>query len=326
VFYNLMKHPHFTYLALIAGAPAAFAAQTPAEAIVAGRTAIEAKQFDRAIIVMQDAIPAATMLKDEKEKANALAAIHFYSALAFSELERDDKAREELREFFRFRPEAAKLDESKYPVPFVRAFNDIASTLTRSSSGKTRDNSFDTAYPGFNPDALTKPRERKISEWGRSPEFVLIANDNEQREWGKLTDDESRRDFISRFWQRRDPNFREEFERRVAFADATFGNEGTRGSITDRGRVFVLIGIPNRVTLTPLYQSRVLPSRLGDMSNKQGTLERWVFDRERLPVPLPRQSVEFVFIDAPDYGDHILQRDAYTIKELDAVKKKYSGQ
>jgi len=33
-----------------------------------------------------------------------------------------------------------------------------------------------------------------------------------------------------------------------------------------------------------------------------------------------------VFIDAPEYGDHILQRDAYTIKELDAVKKKYSGQ
>src|SRR6185369_9831723 len=116
------------------------------------------KQFDRAIIVMQDAIPAATMLTNEKEKASALAAIHFYSALAFSELERDDKAREELREFFRFRPEAAKLDESKYPVPFIRTFNDVASTVTR-SSGKTRANSFDTAYPGFNPYALTAPRE-----------------------------------------------------------------------------------------------------------------------------------------------------------------------
>jgi hypothetical protein len=111
----------------------------------------------------------------------------------------------------------------------------------------------------------------------------------------------------------------------VAFADDTFGSERTRGSLSDRGRVFVLIGVPNRVTLKPLYQSNVLPSRLGDAGNKQGTMERWVFDRDRLPVPLPRQAIEFVFIDAPDYGDHILQRDAYTIKELDAVKKKYSG-
>jgi GWxTD domain-containing protein len=324
-----MKRPPWTYLAVIAAAPAAFAAQTPAEAIAAGRAAIATKQFDRAIIVMQDAIPAATMLKDEKEKANALAAIHFYSALAFNELERDDKTREELREFFRFRQGAVKLDESKYPVPFVRAFNEVAPAIGPATGGgsgnRSRANSFDSAYPGFNAFSTTKPVERKISEWAKSPESVLIANDTERRDWGKLTDDDARRDFVSRFWRRRDPKVREEFERRVAFADDAFANESTRGSLTDRGRVFVLIGIPNRVTLKPLYASRVLPTRIADASNKQGTMETWVFDRERLPVPLPRQAIEFVFIDAPDYGDHILQNDAYSIKELDAVKKKYAG-
>jgi GWxTD domain-containing protein len=320
-----MKTTRWTYLAIVAAAPAAFAAQTPAEAIAAGRAAIELKQFDRAIIVMQDAIPAATMLKDEKAKANALAAIHFYSALAFSELERDDKAREELREFFRFRPDAAKLDESKYPVPFVRAFKDVQTSAPRARDN-TRANSFNQAYPGFNEFALTKPRERPVSEWGKSPDFVLLANEQEKRDWEKLTNDNERREFISRFWQRRDARFREEFERRVAFADDTFANERTRGSLTDRGRVFVLVGVPSRVMLQPLLGTNVLPSRLGDIRDKQGTLERWVFERDRLPVPLPRQTVDFVFIDAPDYGDHILQRDAYTIKELDAVKKKYSGQ
>jgi len=252
-----MKQPAWTYLAVIAAAPAAFAAQTPAEAIAAGRAAIEMKQYDRAIIVMQDAIPAATMLKDEKEKANALAAIHFYSALAFSELERDDKTREELREFFRFRQGGVKLDESKYPVPFVRAFNDVAPTVRPGNSGGTgvnrsRANSFDSAYPGFNAFSTTKPVERKISEWAKSPESVLIATDTERRDWGKLTDDDARRDFVSHFWQRRDSKFRDEFERRVAFADDVFANERTRGSLTDRGRVFVLIGIPNRVTQQPL--------------------------------------------------------------------------
>lgn len=320
-----MKRPTWTYLAVVAAAPAAaFGAQTPAEAIAAGRTAIEAKQYDRAIIVMQDAIPAATMLKDEKEKANALAAIHFYSALAFSELERDDKAREELREFFRFRPSPSKLDASKYPVPFVRVFEELAPAATQ-RDGRLRANSFDSAYPGFNPYGMTKPRERKISEWNRSPEFVLIATEAEQREWAKLTDDESRRDFVSRFWRRRDPKFHDEFDRRVAFADETFGNEGARGSITDRGRVFVLVGTPHRVTIQPMNATRVLPTRLGDLRNRQGTVEHWLYDREQLPVPLPKQNIDFVFIDAPDYGNYILQRDAYTIKELDAVKKKYAG-
>jgi GWxTD domain-containing protein len=324
VFSNVMKQHPWSYLAVIAAAPAAFAAQTPAEAIAAGRAAIEMKQFDRAIIVMQDAIPAATMLTNEKEKASALAAIHFYSALAFSELERDDKTREELREFFRFRPDAAKLEESKYPVPFVRAFNEVASTLPRITA-HARANSFDLAYPGFNGFAMTKPRERAISEWNKSPEFVLLATEQEQRDWAKLADDDARRDFVSKFWSRRGVEFREEFERRAAFADDRFGSESLRGSLTDRGRVFVLVGIPNRVTIKPLYGSRVLPSRLGDINNKQGSMEQWIYERERLPVPLPVQQLEFDFIDAPDYGDHILQRDAYTIKELDAVKKKYAG-
>src|SRR3954447_14376399 len=235
-----MKRSSWTYLAVVAASPAAFAAQTPAEAIVAGRTAIEAKQFDRAIIVMQDAIPAATMLKDEKEKAGALAAIHFYSALAFSELELDDKAREELREFFRFRPAAGKLDESRYPVPFVRAFNEVESTLPHNTT-HARSNSFDLAYPGFNGFAMTKPRERAISDWNKSTEFMLLATEAEQRDWAKLPNDDARRDFVSHFWQRRDPRFREEFERRVAFADDTFGSESLRGSLTDRVRVFVLV-------------------------------------------------------------------------------------
>ena len=326
----MRTRPSTTIALIAAAAPAAFAAHTPAEAIAAGRTAIAAGQFDRAIITMQDAIPAATMLPDPKDKAAALAAIHFYSALAFSELERDDKTKEELREFFRFKRGDVKLDESRYPVPFVRAFGEVSSTIQRHGGGNTPQgapsNSFDVAYPGFNEFALAAPRERKISEWSKSPEFVLLATDQEKREWGKATDDEARRTFVSRFWQRRDGDFREEFERRVAFADGVFANEKTRGSLTDRGRVFVLVGKPYRVTAQPLVASRVLPSRLDDMGNRQGTMEHWYYTREQLPVPLPRQSIDFVFIDAPDYGDHILQRDAYSIKELEEVKKKFSGQ
>ncbi len=326
----MRTRPSTTIALIVAAAPAAFGAQTPAEAIAAGRAAIAAKQFDRAIITMQDAIPAATMLSDPKEKAAALAAIHFYSALAFSELERDDKTKEELREFFRFRQGDVKLDETRYPVPFIRAFNEVVSTIHRNGGGNTPQgapsNSFDIAYPGFNEFVLAAPRERKISEWNKSPDFVLLATEQEKRTWGKLADDEARRSFVARFWQRRDADFRIEFDRRVAFADGMFANEKTRGSLTDRGRVFVLVGKPYRVIAQPLVASRVLPSRLGDLNNRQGTIEHWFYTREQLPVPLPRQSIDFVFIDAPDYGDYILQRDGFSIKELEEVKKKHSGE
>lgn len=316
----------FGTAAIVAAAPALFAAQTPAQAITAGRAALDAHQFDLAISTLQDAIPAATMLPNGKEKANALAAIHFYSALAFSELERDDKAREELREFFRFQPNAAKLDESKYPVPFVRAFNEVAAREKRSHGAAG--NAFEAAYPGFNDYAITRPRERKLSEWNDSAAFHLLATREEKNEWAKLATDEARSAFISRFWQRRDTQpsterneFREEFERRAAFADETFGTETTPGSLTDRGRVLVLVGVPFSVTAVPLNGSSVLPTRRLDNLNQRGTVERWTYDRTQLPSPLPVQQLTFTFVDTPGYGSFVLQRDAYTLKELaDAAK------
>jgi GWxTD domain-containing protein len=307
--------------AIVAVAPAMFAAQTPAQAIAAGRAAIEAKQFDRAIVTLQDAIPAATMLPNGKEKSAALAAIHFYSALAFSELERDDKTREELREFFRFQPNAKKLDETKYPVPFVRAFNELAERQAKNHLGGA--NSFEAAYPGFNEFVDTHPRNRKLSEWSDSAAYQLLATPEERREWDKLADDAARAAFIQRFWERRDPTqgterneYREEFERRAAFADENFGSERGSGSLSDRGRVLILVGVPYRVTLMPLNGSRVLPSRRLDGLNRPGTIERWTYNHDQLPAKLPVQQLDFTFVDEPGYGDFVLQRDGYTIKEL----------
>ena len=49
------------------------------------------------------------------------------------------------------------------------------------------------------------------------------------------------------------PVFKTGFDRRVAFADANFVQaEGTRGSMTDRGMVFVLLGPPTYVGRKPI--------------------------------------------------------------------------
>ena len=67
--------------------------------------------------------------------------------------------------------------------------------------------------------------------------------------------------FIARFWTRRDPTpgtavneFRDEFMRRVDYANAHFGNPADpahSGMETDRGRVHVLLGAPAAIDRLP---------------------------------------------------------------------------
>ena len=74
-----------------------------------------------------------------------------------------------------------------------------------------------------------------------------------------------RQEFVDRFWEARNPQpgnpdntFKTAFDRRVAFADAYFiaGREATRGSMTDRGMVFVLLGPPTYVGRKPIRDGR----------------------------------------------------------------------
>jgi GWxTD domain-containing protein len=78
--------------------------------------------------------------------------------------------------------------------------------------------------------------------------------------WNSLTSGAERTDFIDKFWERRNPKpgsndntYRTSFERRVAFADSRFiDSEKQRGSLTDRGMVFVLLGPPTWAGRKPL--------------------------------------------------------------------------
>src|SRR5262249_35556998 len=78
-------------------------------------------------------------------------------------------------------------------------------------------------------------------------------------DYGRLSDPVGRSEFITAFWKARDPRpeteeneARDEFERRVAFADSRFAQDETRGSLTDRGMVFILLGPPTWIGHKPL--------------------------------------------------------------------------
>src|SRR5437867_3359943 len=90
----------------------------PATQIKAAKEAIAAHDFDRAVILLREGLAGAT-------DRDALAALHFYSALALSGKGADDKARSELREFARLKPGASSVDPNKFPPRFVKLFNEV---------------------------------------------------------------------------------------------------------------------------------------------------------------------------------------------------------
>jgi hypothetical protein len=48
----------------------------------------------------------------------------------------------------------------------------------------------------------------RYKDWIRSPEFVFLATDAEQKEWKKITADEQADRFVQLFWAKRDPDLK----------------------------------------------------------------------------------------------------------------------
>lgn len=112
---------------VLAAAAALFSAwaASPAEALGQGRARIASGDCQGAIAILQDAIPQANALTPEKTKAEALGAIHFYSALAFANCRQADKAKDSIRQFLRVHPGRSALDASKYPRQFIELFEEV---------------------------------------------------------------------------------------------------------------------------------------------------------------------------------------------------------
>jgi GWxTD domain-containing protein len=91
------------------------------------------------------------------------------------------------------------------------------------------------------------PESRKFYQTAR-----LIMTKEENKIWARLPDVQTRKEFIADFWLKRDPDpdteaneYKQEFEARVEYASKRF-REGGRGYNTDRGRVYIFMGPPDK--------------------------------------------------------------------------------
>jgi len=254
------------------------------------------------------------------------------------------------------------MDPSMYSKKAIAAFR-IAQE-TAQPAGDDAPAMF-TAFQEFK--LPVNPGERADGSWADGPiRWIMTAED--KRRWSEIFDGGQRAEFVERFWESRNPRpgnpdnvFKTTFERRVAFADAHFSQaEGKRGSLTDRGMVFVLLGPPAYVGRKPL--------RHGEDANEQAGMstvgsrraayvqhsleqagepagssasaaaeavfgpgtraadsspswrETWHYRSELRPSGARNQQVDVEFITRSGYGVAVLQRDPRALAFLDAAR------
>ncbi len=297
----------------------------------------------------------------EKDRAALQPSLAFYRGVCDAALGRDAEARQEFAAFLASNPNV-KLDPALYPKKVIAAFEAAQGTPGRPQTEESKAG-IAAAYRAF-PASGAEDHADVPDNWADGPARFLLTP-AETQEFRHLPDPISRSEFIAKFWRARDTKpetpeneFRQEFERRVAFADHYFVQGETRGSATDRGTVFILLGPPAYSMQRPLKTgddtadpaalflntpATVQEASIGgkstgsrsaqiarvDAASGPGTSmisasnswrEVWRYMRKDLPGKLPYEWVDFDFLTKPGYGQSVLQRDPTALDTIDRAK------
>src|SRR5687768_8525204 len=113
------------------------------------------------------------------------------------------------------------------------------------------------------PAAVAQKLDKDAKKWLDDVRPIILPD--EEKTYRDLKDKGDRDEFQKIFWARRDPNpdtpqneFQEDYLRSKAEADAQFRVAGTRGSETDCGRVFILLGKPDEMKAQPVAEEPML--------------------------------------------------------------------
>ncbi len=113
-----------------------------------------------------------------------------------------------------------------------------------------------------------------------------IATPEELAEFRSIKDENRRREWIEKFWMRRDPagTFYPVFRQRVLEADAKFSTPFKKGRYTDMGRVYILFGMPDEI-------------RREEIDVAQKSYQMWIYYSN---------NMKFVFYDQFNTGEYRL--------------------
>jgi GWxTD domain-containing protein len=330
-----------TLFLLGAGLLAPLSAETLGELFARVKAKVAAGSYAEGLLALGELEAEAKKPGNEKALAPLRPAAAFYRGVCLAALGKPDEAKAEFAVFVAANPDRG-IDRKAYPASVVAAFEEARKLRPGTGPSEETLSTLTLAYRSTTPpsESLSPPGP----DWASGPVKYVMAG-GESRAFSRLSDDTSRARFVHLFWRARDPTpetpdneFRREFERRVAFADEQFVEGPTRGSLTDRGMVFVLLGPPTGVARRPISASEdtpaVLPMTSARMSAPRPTVgpteadqlsnwkEVWRYASDVLPAGMPDRHVDFSFVTRADYGKKLLQRDGPSIRTLEAAKPK----
>ncbi|HYK43318.1 MAG TPA: GWxTD domain-containing protein [Thermoanaerobaculia bacterium] len=312
--------------------------------------------YSRTLSTLDQIERLALLPENAKYRDELRPALAFYRGAALAALDRPVEAREQFEIYLALhRP--VVLDPATYPRKVIAAMLE-AQTAVAAGGARMPRQVFDAEAPPYRPQ-LSEAGE----DWARGPVGALLTAEERSR-YETLSDPVSRSEFVTNFWRARDPKpetpeneFRDEFERRVAFADANFSQDETRGSLTDRGVVFLVLGSPTYVGRKPLTTgedssdpaglsmysrndinaalaagrgSTVIWDRMTGPGTKLPSSESnwreiWHYRKAELPKGVPYQQVDLEFITRRGYGKNVLQRDEAALNTLAAGRDATRG-
>jgi len=151
------------------------------------------------------------------------------------------------------------------------------------------------------------------TEWPNGPAGFLLI-DSERKAYAQVKTDAQALAFIDLFWARRDPDlntvqneFKLDFDMRVAAADKQFSTDKVKGSMSDRGKVLVVMG-------RPLALQNLPPGAEEEEGNRPGFLERgatqvWMYTKDGKPAAKKSDEIFFAFSETRvGAGDFLLER------------------
>lgn len=300
--------------------------------------------------------------ENQSYRAQLRPGIAFYRGACLAALGRDGEAREQFRVFLVFSP-TVSLDPGMYPKKVIAVLEETRREPKRPNETQppAEDGSIAAAYRAYV--RSSDGRQPELGEdWADGPVRFLLTS-VERRSFTQMFNPVTRSEFVTAFWRARDPRpetveneFREEFERRVAFADSHFTEDEVRGSLTDRGMVFLLLGPPTYIGRRPIRAGEdtsdpagmkrfsrndvvAVDKAMGNTAAKNVVIDNmtgpgntildgaanwrevWHYRRELLPKGVPYGQVDFEFITRKGYGSNVLQREAATLNTIDAARK-----
>jgi GWxTD domain-containing protein len=145
-------------------------------------------------------------------------------------------------------------------------------------------------------------------------DVVWIITPEERAKFIKLANDEERNEFIKQFWERRGEqvsggaktDFRAEYYRRIAYANEHFA-AGVPGWKSDRGRVYVMYGLPNSIDSHPSSGNDVKPFEVWHYNVIQAHSAPVQGMQGDSAMTFTKKDVDMKFVDTCSCGNYLLQ-------------------